>query len=762
MVWRVIILIIFSIAPAAVLSQHVSLRGYVTDQKNSSLPYAHVLFSRDSAVAVCDEMGSFSRDIKPGRHVISVSFTGYKTFRKSFLIRRDTVLYIALDEKANQLDEVVVTSQKFQQEELFESTRTSSRLISHDDINAIPVLGGEADLIKALQLMPGVVRGIEGSSDLFVRGGAADQNLVLLDEVPVYNTSHLFGFLSVFNPDIVDRVESINGGFPADYGGRLSSVLDIQTISDHPDKTHLSGDVGTIATRLLLEQPLVKEKASFWIAGRRTYIDRVVKMVNEDLPYFFYDLNGKITFDPTPNDNISFTYFECEDFLDYFRDRNNDGDGITTSFLSENNSQSIRWQHKQANGWRRDLTLLRTFYRYNIRNSFEENNLQANSNIEDYGIKFLVQRDSLFKTNGHTTIGADWTQHRVSPNVVNTAGFVADFLESNSIGGRIANEMAVHIQHELPLTSRLRVNMGIRGSMVAVNNKTYSFPEPRFSARYELDRDNTLKLSYSRMIQYMHRVSSSAVSSPTDIWYPVTENVMPQSSHQVALAWQHLSPRERIFFSAEAYYKSMENLIGYEEGTNLFFNTDFESKLIQGIGRAYGFELMLKKESGKLTGWISYTLSWSKRSFDEIDNGNWFFSRYDRRHNGAIVAQYAFNKRWAASMVWEFISGSRFTPIIGQYAVVSPGFTGVNLTPIYSDINAVKLADTHRLDIGLKFKSRPGKTFQWQWFAGIYNVYNRANPISINIRQDQTDQSLSYEQPGLFGMIPFISYGFKL
>jgi hypothetical protein len=206
----------------------------------------------------------------------------------------------------------------------------------------------------------------------------------------------------------------------------------------------------------------------------------------------------------------------------------------------------------------------------------------------------------------------------------------------------------------------------------------------------------------------------------------------------------------------------MENLIGYEEGTNLFFNTDFESKLIQGIGRAYGFELMLKKESGKLTGWISYTLSWSKRSFDEIDNGDWFFSRYDRRHNGAIVAQYAFNKRWAASMVWEFISGSRFTPIIGQYAVISPGFTGVNLTPIYSDINAVKLADTHRLDIGLKFKSRPGKKFQWQWFAGIYNVYNRANPISINIRQDQTDQSLSYEQPGLFGMIPFISYGFKL
>jgi len=264
------------------------------------------------------------------------------------------------------------------------------------------------------------------------------------------------------------------------------------------------------------------------------------------------------------------------------------------------------------------------------------------------------------------------------------------------------------------------------------------------------------------MVQYMHRVSSSAVSSPTDISYPVTDQIEPQSSNQVAGAWQHILPHERIFFSVEAYYKSMNNLIAYEEGTNLFFNTDFESKLIQGKGDAYGFEFMVKKESGKLTGWISYTLSWSRREFDEINNGEWFYSRYDRRHNGALVVQYAFNKRWAASLVWEFISGSRFTPVIGQYAVLSPSLTGVNLIPIYSDVNDVKLADTHRLDLGIKFKSKPGSKFQWQWFAGIYNIYNRANPISINIRQDQTDQSLSYEQPGLFGLVPFISYGFKL
>lgn len=760
MIGRATIFLLLFAAPFELWSQRFSLKGYVRDQEGTSLPRAHVLFLKDSSVAVCDDEGYFVQRVNAGRVVISVSFTGYKTFRRSFLIRSDTTLSIGLEEKINQLDDVIVTSEKFSQEELFESTQTSSRIITQDDINAIPVLGGEADVIKALQLMPGVIRGIEGSSDLFVRGGAADQNLILLDNVTVYNSSHLFGFLSVFNPDIIEKVESVNGGFPADYGGRLSSVLDIETKSEKVNDTHLSGDIGTIATRLFLEQPLVKDKASIWLAGRRTYVDQVVKLVNEELPYFFYDFNGKIIYDPSPQDHLAFTFYMGEDYLDYFRDRNNDGDGVTTSFLSANNSQSLQWKRKLVDGWSSDLTFLRTSYRYNIQNSFEENNLQARSDIEDYGVRLLFSKDSLTK-NSKTIVGADWTQHRVSPNVVNTAGFVAEFVGSSAIGGRIANELAVHVQHEWPMTDRLRVNAGLRGSMVIVDNKTYAFPEPRFSVRYEVDKKNSLKLSYSRMVQYMHRVSSSAVSSPTDIWYPVTDSIAPQSSNQVAAAWQHILPDERIFFSVEGYYKSLDNLIGYEEGTNLFFNTDFESKLIQGKGSAYGFEFLIKKESGKLTGWVSYTLSWSKRQFDGINNGQPFFSRYDRRHNGAIVGQYALSKRWAVSMVWEFVSGSRFTPVIGQYAVLSPSFTGVNLIPIYSEVNGVRLSDTHRLDFGVKFKSRPGKKIQWQWFAGVYNVYNRASPISINIRQDQTDQSLSYEQPGLFGMVPFISYGFK-
>jgi outer membrane receptor protein involved in Fe transport len=405
--------------------------------------------------------------------------------------------------------------------------------------------------------------------------------------------------------------------------------------------------------------------------------------------------------------------------------------------------------------------LLRSKYKYNITNVFEENELLATSDIEDIGARMLTRKDSILNSTVSFTGGLDWTRHRVSPNVLNTSGTISEILKSSETSGRVANELAAFAEAEWSSLERWRLNAGVRTSMAFVKNKSYVVPEPRLSMRYSLRENQNLKFSYSRMAQYMHRISNSAISSPTDIWYPVTDSIRPQTSHQVSAAWQRSMPSANMFFSVETYYKSMSNIIGYEEGTNLFLNTDFESKLIQGKGRAYGFEFLVRKESGKLTGWISYTLSWTWRQFDEINRGDWFPSRYDRRHNGAVVAQYALSKRWSVSGVWEFISGSRFTPVIGQYIVFAPTLTGVDLIPVYSGINQVKLVNTHRLDLGIKFKSKPEKRFQWQCFAGVYNSYNRANPIGINIEQ-QPDGSLRYEQPGLFGLLPFISYGFKL
>lgn len=741
-------------------AQNVTLKGHVAGKDGESLPLAHVLVVEDSTVRICDPKGIFTLTREPGHITLRISYTGYETQQTRLDLRRDTVATFLLSPSVGSLEEVVVTGQRFSQQELFESTRTSSTVVTANDISGIPVLGGEADLIKAIQLLPGTIQGIEGSTDLFVRGGAADQNLVLLDQVPVYNTSHLFGFLSVFNPDIVAKVESVNGGFPADYGGRLSSVLDIETRPAIPKKTKVSGNIGTIATRLFAEVPLVDDKVGFWIAGRRTYVDQLMKLAGENLPYYFSDLNGKITFKPAVRDEVTFSYHSGDDFLDYFRDRDNDGVGITTRFASGNNSQSLSWKRQMFSGWSSEVLAMRTAYRYRVENFFEENALFAQSRIEDYGVKAIFTRDSLWR-DSRTRVGVEWIRHSVSPVVVNTAGWYGEYLESSQSGARYANQLAMHAQHEWLFSDRLRVNLGVRGSMAFVENTNYSYAEPRISLRYALDENANVKFSYSRMVQYMHRVSSSAASTPTDIWYPVTADVSPQTSHQLTAAWQKRMPARHLYVSLETYYKQMGNLIGYEEGTNLFFNTDFASRLVQGTGDAYGMELLVKKEAGRLTGWISYTLSWSTRQFDRINGGKWFYSRYDRRHNGAIVAQYALNKRWAFSVVWEYISGSRFTPVIGQYIVFAPTLTGFDLIPVYSDINGVRLADTHRLDLGLRYKSKPGKRYQWQVFAGVYNVYNRANPVGIDIVEDETDGSLSYEQPGVFGLIPFVSYGFS-
>lgn len=743
------------------MAQVILVTGTIKSIQGELLPLASIVIQPDSTVTTADQDGRFVFRTTSGTKQITISYTGFTTERRQIEVLSDTSLTIRMSPGISQLKEVTVSSDRYSSEDIVQSGRTGTTTLTQKDINAIPVLGGEADVIKTLQLLPGTLRGVEGSSDLFVRGGAADQNLVLLDGAPIYNTSHLFGFLSVFNPSILDNVEAINGGFPAEYGGRLSSILNITSHSDVAKKTKASGNVGLIASRLYVEQPLIKDKASFWIAGRRTYIDKVVAALGEELPYFFYDVNGKVSWRLSSQNHLEFSLYKGDDILDIFRDRNNDGNGFLTSYQSGNSSQSFRWQRAFRGRWKSSLTVTRSSFDYTISNVFEENQLVALSDIEDYSAKILFENDSVGNA-GSLQLGAEWIRHKISPSVINTSGTVAELLESSASRGKLAHELAFHVQHEASPSPRLLVNAGLRISAGLADSRQYVIPEPRLSLRHSVSRDQAVKVSYSRMAQYMHRISNSAVSSPTDVWYTVTNEIAPQTSHQVAAAWQHFARERKIFVSAEAYYKQMGNLIGYEEGTNLFFNTDFESKLIQGKGEAYGLELLLRKETGKLTGWLSYTLSRSRRLFSQINDGRWFASRYDRRHNGAVVMQYKFASRWAASLVWEFISGARFTPVIGQYIVLAPTLTGVDLVPLYSDINAVKLADTDRLDAGIKFMSKPGRKFQWQWFAGVYNVYNRASPVGIIIEQSELDGSLRYLQPGLFGLLPFISYGFSI
>lgn len=745
--------------PGLVAAQSLKIKG-VVEEGIETLPLAHILVLPDSITEVSDTKGKFTLNLVPGPREFIVSYTGYETYRVNISIQSDTTLRFTLKPKTNQLDEIVVTSARDLTRELFESTRMSTNVLMKEDVTAIPVLGGEADLIKVLQLLPGTVRGIEGSSDLFVRGGAADQNLVLLDDASIYNTSHLLGFVSVFNPDILESVESINGGFPASFGGRLSSILDVKTKSDIADDTHMSGDIGLIASRIFIEQPIVDDKVGIWVAGRRTYIDKVMKVVNEDLPYFFYDVNAKLIIKPGPRDEVAVSFYHGDDDLNIFRDRNNDGVGFLSSFQAGNDNQSIQWKHTISERWRSTASLVRTNYEYNILNAFRESSLLAYSDIKDVGASAALLYLGK-KKHQSVKFGADWIHHTVSPSVVNSSGRFSEFLASSDSRGRISNELALYGQYEWMQNDRWLINTGLRTSMAVVRNRSYITPEPRISARYSITEHEALKFSYSRMAQYMHRITNSAVTSPTDIWYPVTDSVRPQTSHQFSAGWQRTLPQQNLMFSAEAYYKPMADIIGLEEGTNLFFNSEFQSSLIQGRGKAYGLELLVRKNAGKFTGWISYTLSRSIRQFNNINGGIWFPSRYDRRHNGAVVGQYALTPRVSFSMVWEFISGSRFTPIIGQYQQLAPSSTGVDLIPVFAPINSVKLSDTHRLDLGIKYKSKPGRKFSYEWFAGVYNVYNRANPVAITIETDEIDGSMRYEQPGLIGLLPFISYGFK-
>ena len=741
-------------------AQNYRVSGRVYNEAGLPLSSAHLYLPKSNTSMATDSAGTFEFSHPAGSMRIEISFTGYKIQVQSLEIRKDTAFHFFLESKTEQLQEVVVSGSRVSQSDQFQSTRTSVLTLSEKEINSKPVLGGEADLIKVLQLLPGTSKGVEGSTDLFVRGGAADQNLVLLDGAPVYNTGHLFGFLSVFNPDILQGVESINGAFPAQYGGRLSSILNVNTKSTMARRTQVQGNIGLLASRLMIRQPVVKNKLDVWVAGRRTYIDQVVKTVGQSLPYYFYDINAKVIWRPTSKDEVEITHYNGNDLMDYSRVPRDSARqrNISTNFTIANSSQTLLWKKQIQPHVRSTLSLYRTKFNYTIQNTFEDSRLFVNSAIHDVGGKWALRIDSVRGMS--FTGGIEMAHHQVSPNIIDTSGEISELLQSSSTRSQTSLESSTFIQADGQWSKDWSWSAGLRISSAYVQNKWYANPEPRAALRYQWNEHFVVKASYSRMAQYLHRVSSAAVSFPTDIWYPVTANVRPQTSDQVTLALQKVIPGKNIFISLEGYYKKMQELIGYREGTNLFLNTDFEAQLIQGAGKAYGLEVLIKKEAGKLTGWISYTLSKSLRQYDEINSGQWFLSRYDRRHNGSVVLNYEIAKRWSFSAVFELISGSRFTPVIGRYIIPSPTLAGIQLIPVYAPMNSVKLADTHRLDLGVKFRSKPEKKFQSEWFAGVYNVYNRATPYGITI-QSNGDGSYRYEQPGLFGLLPFVSYGFK-
>ena len=758
-----------------ILAQSTEIKGNLVDESSGEpLGFASIIIEGTKLGTTSDENGKFELNFNPKRvkgdsATVKITFLGFGVISKTFPKTENQQFDLALSPTEQQLKIVEVSETKNVEQKELESTQMSAITVPIKQIMRLPSIGGEVDIVRVMQLLPGVSGGVEGTTGMFVRGGTDDQNLVLLDKAPVYEFSHLFGFFSIFNPNAVENFTLYKGAFPAKHGGRLSSILDIEKKQGNETKIHGAGGVGLLSSRLTLEGPIIKNKLSFVVSARRTYIDQVAKIVNQNIPYYFYDLSGQLTYKINENNTLYLSSYFGKDVL--YVDENTtggrgggpeEGDNGNFSFTKQNLASSLRWNRKYNAKLSSDVTLINTFFNYNIKGGFRENSIEAKSKIVDIGARM----DFNYELNelSHVEFGGEATQHQFRPNLVTTSGDISEFLGSSEGPQLNFQEIGMYGSYHIKLIdSKLALNTGLRVSAATPERTFYSGLEPRFSSRYSLTSSDVVKGSYSRMNQYMHRVSSSTATLPTDMWYPVTSNIKPQKSDQIAVGYEHLFTKPRIKISLEGYYKWMNNLIEYREGTNLILNNDFEDDLLQGKGRAYGTEFLVRRDVGRFNGWVAYTLSWTNRQFDGLNQDKQYFAKYDRRHDLSIVANFEINKRLDFSAIWVYMSGSRFTPQIGQYVVANPSFTGAYVVPIYSDRNAVKMSDTHRLDLNLviKPKEKPNRKFYGEWHIGCYNTYNRASPYQIQVVPSDNGIGYQYEQEGLFGFLPSFSYNFK-
>ena len=755
----------------------VTISGKIANKDNGEDLFMANIYIQDhySISTTTNEYGFFSLNIDPSKVKtptanLIVSYIGFKADTFSVSTTESKRITIDLKPISQKIQEVEISAEASRNQEMVRSTQVGTIHMRISELKDLPTIAGEKDVIKSMQLLPGVSGGTEGTSDFFVRGGDGDQNLVLLDEATVYNVGHLFGFFSVFNSDALKDVTIYKGGFPSSYGGRLSSIMDIKQKEGNQKQWEANGGIGLISSRLTVEGPLIKDKASVLLAGRRTYIDKVFSAVGSSLPYYFYDFNWKLNYKLDANNRIFYSGYLGDDVLsiqesgtDEEEDENFD---FRFGFNLGNVTHTVRWNHIYNEKLFSNVSFTTTSFNYDISGKIDSNNLLVRSKIRDYSLKAKYN----YYRNDRSTInfGAEAIQHSFRPNVISTSGEISEFLESKK--GQIIDfqEVALFANEDYDVIEHiLRLNYGVRLSSAITDGQFYTGIEPRFSARYTLSEVSSLKASYSRMKQYMHRVSSSTVSLPTDLWYPVTKSIKPQTSNQVSTGYFLNIKKWKSLFSAEIFYKNMSNLIEYREGSNLLLNNDFEEDLVQGDGNAYGLELLLKKDQGKLRGWIGYTLSRSERSFDLLNKGKTFPAKYDRRHDLSIVLSYDLSKRITLGSVWVYASGARFTAQVGQYFVPNLSLTGVETIPIYSDRNAVSMSPSHRLDINVTIRPKKERRWYGEWQLGCYNLYNRATPFRIEIEAEETQTATGsevkqvYKQPGLFGFIPYFTYNFK-
>ncbi|MEL6730751.1 MAG: TonB-dependent receptor [Bacteroidota bacterium] len=746
-------------------SQNFTLNGYVKDvQSGEALVGGSILAPKAQRGTYTNTYGFFSLTLPKGSYKIIISYIGYLPDTLDIQLDKDQFLDVKLEEVGTQVKEVVISASKSAYANEVKSPQMSQINLKVKDLKIIPTLGGEADVMKVIQLLPGVTKGGEGTSSILVRGGDPDQNLILLDEAVVYNVSHLFGFFSVFNPDALKDLDLIKGGFPAQFGGRLSSVLDIRMNEGNMNSYHVKGGIGLLSSRLTVEGPIVKEKASFTISGRRTYIDKVFGLIGVTVPYYFYDLNAKANVILGERDRIYVSTYLGDDVLytpSEAQEAGADSLGlgeIDFGFRLGNVTTTLRWNHLYNSKLFSNTSLIFTRFKYDINGQVGENQIFIGSEVQDLGLK--LDYGYFFNPDHTLRFGGQFIHHRFRPNVISAAGDISQLVGDSEVKPIFSEEIALYLQHEWQARENLKIQYGLRASGAVVPEQVYAGLEPRFSAVYTLNDKNSLKLGYARMRQYVHLVSSSTVALPTDLWYPVTRDVKPQIADQYAASYTRHFESINTLFTIEAYYKQMQNLTEYREGANLILNDNFEQELLQGNGESYGLEFLLKRDEGRVSGRIGYTLSFSQRLFEELNGGNPFWAKYDRRHDLSVVAIYELSETWAISAVYNYLSGARFTPQIGQYLVPNPSLTSVEIIPLFAERNSTRLTAASRFDLNLVKKNKPHKRLRSEWNFGIYNFFNAPTPIRVDIRYTP-EQGLFYTQPSFLGRVLSIAWNFE-
>lgn len=781
-----LLLLTFLISFSAFAQEKFTLSGNVKDLSDGEDLIGLTISVKEmpGTGTVSNVYGFYSLTLPKGEYTIVYTYVGYQTQEYKMNFNQNIKKNIELGVDANDLEVFEITAEK--EDENVRTTEMSVTKIDMKEIESIPVLFGERDVLKTIQLMPGVATGGEGSAGFFVRGGSADQNLILLDEAPVYNASHLLGFFSVFNSDAIKDLKLYKGGMPAEFGGRLSSVMDIKMKDGNSKELAVSGGLGLISSKLTIEAPIVKDKGSFIISGRRTYLEVFTKLSNNEniknSTLYFYDLNLKANYRLGEKDRVFLSGYFGKDVLGL-----KDQFGINWG----NSTATLRWNHLFNDKLFSNTSLIYSNYNYRI--GIEAAEFEIASKIQDLTIKEDI--DFYLNDKNKIKFGGSVVHHTFAPGEFSSTGELNNINEL-AIEKRYSLESGLYLSNEQKVSDLFSVTYGLRfsnftqvgpgeiytfeedGSISDTTNYTdwqtvssYNGLEPRLSAKYQLNEFSSLKASYSRSNQYLHLLSNSSTASPTDTWMPSSNNIKPEVSDQVALGYFRNLKNNAYEFSSEIYYKVLDNAIDYKNGAEVSLNPTVEGELLYGIGRAYGLELFLKKKKGKFTGWISYTLAKSENKFDDINRGKWYSAKQDRTHDLSVVGMISLSERVKISSTFVYYTGNAVTYPTGKYQIDNQT---INL---YSDRNGSRMPSYHRMDIGLTLENKKykevknfetgeiekvKKKVESNWNFSIYNLYARENAYSISF-QEKEDNPAQTEiiQTSLFKMIPSISYNFK-